>query len=371
MQCEQLAWTASELPEAKLSNAQLVLVCGSRRVLSENTQFNALKRAYPQAHIVYVSTTGNIQGVTLTDHSLMSTAFYFDKTRVAAATANRTEYTDSYETGSRLIGKLPQHELNHVLLFTDGLQINPSKLIEGANSRLPHGVKITGGVAGDGWEFSHTLVSLNEEPVPGQCVAVGLYGSNLKVSYGVGGGWDSFGPDRVVTKAENNKLFELDGKPALDLYLKYVGKDSEDHPKAAMFFPLGIRSKDQNNSLVRTVLGSDIKENALILAGDIQEGDRLRLMKSSTERLLDGAANAATQSADGHKGDRFALVVSCVGRQVVLGPRIEEELEELQQVLGEQTFLSGFYSYGEYAPLCRNATELHNQTLTITVFSEE
>jgi hypothetical protein len=334
-----------------------------------------LREAYPKADLIYVSTTGNIAGTELSIEDPVSTAILFSKTKVKVSSTCRSQHASSHDTGKALVSGLLTEGLKHILLFTDGLVINPSSLIRGINETIPAQVSLTGGVAGDAWEFGHTLVGHNNVLAKDQCVAVGLYGEAISVSYGIGGTWDSFGADRIVTRAKNNVLYELDGKPALELYHRYLGKYAEGHPRAYMFFPLGLRSKSLDNTVARSIISKNEEEQALILAGEVENGDRVRLMKANTERLLDGATEAAIQARQANRNSSLAILVSCVGRQEVLGQRTEEELEEAQQALGENTLLTGFYSYGEFAPISNKATklraELHNQTMAITVLSEE
>ena len=111
----------------------------------------------------------------------------------------------------------------------------------------------------------------------------------------------------------------------------------------------------------------------MTFAGDMPAGAYARLMKANFDRLIDGAAGAAKVSyeAVGSIAPDLALLISCVGRKMVLQQRIEEEVEGVRDVLGRHTVLTGFYSYGEISPFTPSARcELHNQTMTITTFAE-
>jgi hypothetical protein len=123
---------------------------------------------------------------------------------------------------------------------------------------------------------------------------------------------------------------------------------------------------------VRTILSVNEEEQSMTFAGDVPEGAYARLMKANFDRLIDGAVEAAKTSFDMiGTSPELAILISCVGRKLILKQRIEEELEGVRDVLGEQTILSGFYSYGEISPFSKDAQcELHNQTMTITAFSE-
>jgi hypothetical protein len=186
------------------------------------------------------------------------------------------------------------------------------------------------------------------------------------------GGWGIFGPERTVTSSSGNVLAELDGKPALELYTRYLGELADQLPASALLFPLAIRQPGSDHQVVRTVLAVDEVEHTMTFAGDVPEGWTAQLMRSSTDRLVDGAAVAAAMSADGvgMGGPTLSIAVSCVGRRLVLGERTEEEIEAAVDALAEGGDLIGFYSYGEIAPGPSGRAELHNQTMTVTTLGE-
>lgn len=377
MNIEQRSWTSASgwLPTPLRAGlpAQLVLLFGAKELLRERAQLAQIRVAYPAARIVGCSTSGEISGLRVMDNSLSLTALQFEHTRVEVASTLLVEVEgNSFNAGRRLATQLPREGLVHVLVFSDGSAVNGSELVRGLAEILPAGVAVTGGLAGDADRFEDTLVVLDDDPRPGLIVAVGLYGKQLRVGYGSMGGWDPFGPDRVVTRASGNVLYELDGQSALGLYKRYLGDYANDLPSAALLFPLALRERD-GSEVVRTILNIDESQQSMTFAGDVPQGATVRLMKANFERLVDGAQDAAEASyqAIGRQSPEFALLISCVGRKLVLKQRVEDEIESVQDVLGSQTVLAGFYSYGEISPAAPNAScNLHNQTMTITTFSE-
>lgn len=211
-------------------------------------------------------------------------------------------------------------------------------------------------------------------------MAIGLYGKHISVGYGSLGGWDSFGPEREITRSDGNVLFDLDGKPALDLYRHYLGEHAAGLPATGLLFPLSLRYSDREDSaqkpaggVVRTILGIDEAAKSMTFAGDMPRGGYVRLMKANFDRLIDGASDAARISVEPLQGQtaQLALLISCVGRKLVLNQRVEEEVESVREVVGAKAVLTGFYSYGEISPHKKGAAcELHNQTMTITTFRE-
>ena len=187
------------------------------------------------------------------------------------------------------------------------------------------------------------------------------------------GGWDSFGSERLVTKADANVLYQLDGQSALDLYKQYLGEHAAGSPASGLLFPLSLSTSATERPVVRTILSVDEGEQSLTFAGDIPEGGRVSLMKATFDRLVEGASEAAEKSLEGlgSRSPDLAICISCVGRKLLLKQRIEEEVEGVREVLGDKPVLAGFYSYGEIAPFESEVEcSLHNQTMTITTFLE-
>jgi hypothetical protein len=388
MNIEQRMWTpgsgwnaATGLTPAQC--AQLVLVFGGTTVLRDTSVVKQIRELYPAAHILGCSTAGEICGTEVSDDSLVATAIHFEHTQARAAQVSLDANPDSQEAGEHLGRALPhvvgdaaagtEEKLVHVLVLSDGLNVNGSDLVRGLSKHLPAGVAITGGLAGDGARFGETLVFRGDIPQKGAIAAIGLYGSRLRIGFGSLGGWDPFGPERLVTRSKGNVLFELDGRPALELYKQYLGEHAQGLPATGLLFPLSVRANPGETPLVRTILSVDEGQQSMTFAGDVPEGARARLTKANVDRLVEGAAGAARASRlGGTVAPQLALLISCVGRKLVLKQRVEEEVESVRDILGEQAVLAGFFSYGEIAPFSAGErSELHNQTMTITTFAED
>jgi hypothetical protein len=284
-----------------------------------------------------------------------------------------SENASSFDVGKELARLVAAPDLVHVLVFSDGLLINGSRLVRGLGAGLPQHVSVTGGLAGDGPNFGRTLVVSGDVLRPGMVTAVGLHGNSLRVGYGSLGGWDPFGPARLVTRSDGNVLYELDGRSALDLYKLYLGDHASDLPGSALLFPLSLKTGNGERSVVRTVLSVDDTIGSMTFAGDVPEGGSVQLMKANFDRLVDGATGAAESSRAGigARDAELAILISCVGRRMVLDQRVEEETEAVQEVVGAGAVLSGFYSYGEIAAFVADGPcELHNQTMTVTTLNE-
>ncbi|MEO6328993.1 MAG: FIST N-terminal domain-containing protein [Ginsengibacter sp.] len=350
----------------------LVLVFSSTGILADPAIYTSIKNDYPNAHILLNSTAGEITDTEVSDETISLTAIAFEKIKIKTAVTHIEKMKNSFEAGKCLASDLDPDELKYVLVISDGQKVNGSELVSGLQEQLPAGTIITGGLAGDGGRFQKTLVGLNEAPIEGRIVAIGFYGSHVSVSYGSVGGWDSFGPERLITRSNANILYELDGKPALDIYKMYLGEYANELPGSGLLFPLSIRTNKAGHSLVRTILSVNDEEKSLTFAGNMPEGTYARLMKANFDRLIEGASDAAQNSmCNNAHTPELALLISCVGRKLVLDQRIEEEVEVVRAIYGNKTAIAGFYSYGEISPSFNFIKcELHNQTMTITTLSE-
>ena len=308
-------WSVDRLP-ALDSPGTLVLAFGASEFFDDPGVLGELDHAYPQSHLIGCSTAGEIFGAFVTDLGL--------------SVAVVETAADSYAAGEAIARTLLRPDLRGVLVLSDGHYVNGSRLVSGLNAVLPDSVVVTGGLAGDGDRFERTWVLKDGRPHSGLVSAVGFYGEHVKIRHGSKGGWDIFGIERRVTRSEGHVLYELDGRPALQLYKEYLGERAAGLPATALLFPLALRADaSDTKSIVRTALDIDEANNAMIFAGDIPQGYLAQLMRANFDRLIDGASEAAlmTRNGDPPTPPLLSIAISGVGRRLVLGERTEEELE--------------------------------------------
>lgn len=378
MKIEQKRWTKSKGWEPNNTHqlsesAQLVLLFGSTQIFKDPITYETIHKRYPKADLLGCSTAGEIFGTNVSDDSMVLTAIEFTHTTIKGTSITIDSMKDSFHAGEKLIQTLDKENLVHIFVLSDGLNVNGSDLVRGISKHLPSQVTITGGLSGDGSNFKETYVLWNKPAAKNTVAIIGFYGKKMKIGYSSLGGWDAFGPDRIITRSEGNILYELDGQSALSLYKKYLGDHAKDLPASGLLFPLSIRVSEDNEWVVRTILAVNEENQSMVFAGDVPEGSYARLMKANFERLIDGAEKAAqvTRKSTLAPAPDLAILISCVGRKMILNQRIEEEVEAVRGVYTDKTCLAGFYSYGEISPFTPNARcELHNQTMTITTLSE-
>lgn len=351
----------------------LVILFGPSHLLEAPGPVQTVLTAYAGAAAVGCSSSGEIFGTRVQDDTLVVGLLQFDSTTVRTAAARVTDPGHSFEAARTLAQQLMAPLLRGVLVLSDGLGVNGSELIRGLNSVFPANVVVTGGLAGDGDRFKRTWVLHGGRPVAGHVTAVGFYGSAVRLTHGSKGGWDLFGPERLITRSQGNVLYELNRKPALHLYKEYLGDLASGLPGAALHFPLAIRHTQQDaKRLVRTILAIDEAAQSLTFAGDMPEGAYAQFMRANFDRLIQGASDAATVAAEPGtaSSSTLSIAISCVGRRIVLGERTEEEVEAVFDVLPTGAQQIGFYSYGEISPYSTGHCDLHNQTMTLTTISE-
>jgi len=359
------------LPSELDSERTLLIVFGAAEYARRPKALAELAAAFPRSTIAGCSSAGEIHGYAVADHTLVVAVVRFERTALAVAATPIAAMADSAAAGARLGAELAPHNPQLVLVLSDGLSVNGTDLIRGLSESLPKNTMIVGGLAADGDRFMQTWVLVGGVPQSGHVTAVGLAGP-LQLGAGSQGGWDTFGPERRVTRAEGNVLYELDGKPALALYKEYLGELASGLPATALRFPLAIREDpDAGVPVVRTILAVDEAAQSMTFAGNVPMGWRARLMRSNHDRLIAGAMRAAADATTGMTGGpALALAISCVGRRLVLGQRTEEETEAALEALPAGSHQIGFYSYGEISPGGSATCELHNQTMTLTTIRE-
>lgn len=379
MHSQQIIWNpqAGWTPvNAELENVSLVFYFGTRQMLASGTRYSELCEMFPAAHILGCSTGGQINNSDISDDEIVAAAIRFDATRLRLVRQDISDAQQSRNCGETIGRALIGEDLAGIFVLSDGLNVNGSELVNGLVAAIGPSIPVTGGLAGDGADFTETLVGGDCVPRARMVVGVGFYGSAIRIGHGSAGGWDLFGPRRQVTKSTGNVLFELDGQPALDLYERYLGpEDSKGLPGSALLFPIQVHDANHPDSaVVRTVLAVDHKARSMTFAGDVPQGWTAQLMHGNFDRLAEGAADAARQARIGLAGEgdhQFSILVSCIGRRLLMGQRTSDEAEAAGAELGADTLRLGFYSYGEISPHAKSGVcGLHNQTMTVTSFAE-
>lgn len=364
-------WISKDKTIIDALKVQLVIVFGDVSALEDVANTEYLQGHYPNAHVVGASTAGTIESGSLSEHPLVATLVAFEHGWIEVATANNLDNDTLEQRAQELMDQLPQDGLKNAFVLMGGMKLNGSLLAKGLNSAHKK-VPITGGLAGDQFTFEKTVVVADGAAQESQAVAIGFYGDSLHISIGCETGWEEFGAERLVTRSAGNVVYEIDNNPALKLYEDYLGEFINDLPLSGLQFPLNIRSFEGDKEVVRVMMGIN-EDKSLFFAGDVPQGSIVRLMKTNVKNLVEGSELSA--GLINHYNDKQVLVlaVSCSGRRSVLKQMVDEELSVIQEKLGSNAHICGFYSFGELAPFSDNLLDckLHNQTMTLTAIYED
>jgi hypothetical protein len=351
----------------------LVLVFANRLLLEDKNVLSDIRREFPYEHIVFASTAGEIFDVEVLDDTVTIIAIEFEKSSFVIKTDNILNHNkNTRQLGAALAQKMPVEGLKHLFVLSEGSFVSGTALIRGLETDLNNGVALTGGLCGDGVRYERTLASYKEDPKEGEIILIGFYGESLEITFASYGGWLAFGPERIITRSEGSTIYELDGQSSLGLYKKYLGDKSGEFAKSALLYPLNVIAPGKTHAVVRAAVATDEANQAMLFADEVPQGSRAQLIMVSPDGIAQGAHTASVLAMQGRvTPPQLSLVVSCVGRKVVMNQRVEEEIELVREVVGDAAAIGGFYSYGEIAPFHdTHSSELHNQTITLTLISE-
>ncbi len=290
---------------------------------------------------------------------------------------------DSHKAGAmaaREVKKKTKEEISLFTMLLDGLAENGAAAVRGVQEVFGKNFPIIGGSAGDDFLFQKTYEYCNDQVLENSVVGIGLSG---KFSFGVGvrHGWEPIGLPMKVTKAKGGKLIEINNRPALSIYEDYFGRKAEElikEPIARMAYtyPLGISVEGSSELLIRDVVIANEK-GEITCAAEIPEGSEVRLMLGDPDKAIQSAKEAAKEALAQLKGakPKAIFIFDCMARNKLLGSRIGEEIAAIQNILGKEVPLIGFYTYGEQAPLggalgpeCFSV--FHNETMVLMVLGE-
>ena len=353
-------------------NVSLILVFLGVENVHNTSILAEIREQYPRGDIIFASTAGEILDNAVYDNSVTLTAIAFERASSMTAVGNITHPGETAIIGENLAKSLKKEGLQHILVFADGIHINGTTLIQWIKRGVDKNVTISGGLAADAGKFEQTYIALNSMPdAVSRVILVGLYG-DISVWLGSIGWWDAYGEEMIVTKSSANVVYELNHKPILDLYKSYLWDKSADLPSSGLLFPLSIIGTDDND-VVRTLLSIDEVHKSITFAWDIPEGSEVRLMKANFDKIIDAAGDAANDALSVVKNPEFALLISCVWRKLILKDDTAREVQSVQKICGPSCKIAGFYSNGEIGKKSSILLDcaLHNQTMTVTLFSEK
>lgn len=333
----------------------------------------------PGTLIVGCSSAGEISGDGFSlEKSVVIMAIASDKVKFWGAVGNHIIW-NSKQAGVELSNTLEYDShgyMTSALLFLDVIIGNGEHTLSGVLERLGENFPVYGGSAADDMLFFQTYQYLGDKVYNGSVVGVGISGEYH--SAGVARhGFLPIGISRTVTRSEGTTLHELDGKPAIAIYQDYLGDEhiSELHeellPSLAASYPLGVFFPESNNAILRTPVFVDQK-GAMTFTSTIPEGSEVRLMISDIERGLEIAEATAREAVVklGGRKPKAAIIINSVARKKMFGIKADEEIQVIQQIIGRDVPIAGYYSYAQIGDKLMGHVPLHNGSLLIWLLAE-
>lgn len=276
---------------------------------------------------------------------------------------------DSFQTGKQLVADLQGQRPDLLILLPDVLTLNATQVLRGIQSVFGADVNVIGGAPADMGAFKQTTMFAGSHLQASGAVAVALYGP-ISIAAAACSGYRSVSVPLHATKVENgNIVLEFDGKPALPLYLDFLGPRKNELPGVTIEYPIGVVENRKGQSevqidFVRAAFGMDEKRGALILGGDIPEGAELRILSATREDVLRGTQVAVESALSACQDADLMLLFNCMSRKIILGPRYKEEYVVADSILPKSLPRVGFYTYGELSPV-HAVTQHHESTFTV------
>jgi hypothetical protein len=322
--------------------------------------------------LIGCTTGGEIAAAGPSDASVVVAAF--GGSGFAARTAVATGASRNlWEAGARVAECAPDRpDLPHqvLLVLSDGRGGDQQELVRGAHGVLGAAVPLVGGCAGDDLKMSRTFQFHGDRVLTDAVVAAGI-ASDAPLGIGVRHGWRRAGEPMLVTSSMGNRVYTLDDRPALDVYLQHLGVTEPAHldqqglARLALTHPLGL-SRPSGEDQVRFIGGGNSAERSLSCIAEVPQGALVWIMEGDARSVLeatDAACDDSLATLGGHP-PLGMIAFDCIARRDVLGEGgIRKEIGRLRTIAPD-TPISGFYTYGEIART-RGVRGFHNQTLVV------
>jgi hypothetical protein len=331
----------------------------------------ALREIVPHTPVVGCTTHGEIAPGGPTDGTVTVAALGGDGLHVRTTVAEHVSGRQR-QAGAEVAECVEPLDDEHrvLMLFTDGQIRDQEAILRGAYGVLGASVPLFGGAAADGWRMTGGYLFGAGRVLTDAVVAVAI-GSEAPLSVAVRHGWDKVGEPMVVTGAGDGRVYTLDDRPALDVYLDRLGAppaaytDEEAFKQFALPRPLGVQRRSgveaRNLSTEVDLVGRSIGGGSAI-----DHGGLTWAMTGNEDSILtatDEACHAAVDGLDG-RAPIGMLTFSCAALRAVLGEDgIRREVARLAKWADGVPY-AGFYTYGEIART-RGIDGFHNQTLAI------
>jgi hypothetical protein len=249
------------------------------------------------------------------------------------------------------------------LALPESLTASGQAVVEALSHALGGDVPVFGATSGDGYELTKTHQFCGRE-VLSDSVPVLLLSGPLVYSAAVESGWEPLGDPGVVTSSEYTTVHEIDGRPAMEFFRRFLGPEGAPTPE----FPLAILDEHGAVECLRTALSEHQDETGSItFLSEVREGATVQITTADRAAIIAGCSASVEKAFADYPHGRspeLAMVFSCCCRRLLLGTRTKEEMAIVESVLGTDLPVIGFYGYGEIGPPDSSdcVSKYHNET---------
>lgn len=283
------------------------------------------------------------------------------------------------EMGEKLLYGFKNVPRSLSLLFFDQL-VEDSTFVNGIQERLGKSFPCVGMSFCEASLKKRSHIFYDTSVITNGCTGV-LFGGKIDFGFGIKHGWKPLGKSHYITGANANIITSIDNKPAVELYLEYIGYDEtklhRESRNISRLYPIGVKIPGQQEYLLRTVQSIN-RDGSLTCLGQVQTGNEIRFMISTPETCIQATKDAIEEARMGlslqagrHRENTrmFAIVFSSYSRAELLRRNEQQEIETIKQVLDPSTQILGIYTHGAIAPLSsttyRGQSYFQNQIITV------
>ncbi len=351
------------LPIDEINRAKSVLIqifTGNSSRTMVQKLLKEVRVFFPEAIIVGTSTAGEISNEKLTQHKTLISITTFKKTRLSSFSVDAVTPENSMEAGEILAEKLAKKDTALLMLFTEGLYVNPDDFIKGVFKTAPD-IPVCGGVAADNGKFFETFVIHGEKILSKGAVGVALNGKQLNVKTGYMSEWETVGSEFKISRAVKNRVYEINGQNAVDFCRHYLGEEYIEHlPRTG--FEISLVFEHEGCILNRNAV-TVTQDKALVFTGNVPEGAQCKF--GYLDRYeIDSVSSCGMKIFDETNIESFFIFCG-TGRK-----RLLKEISAKQvELFADTASVSGFFGYGEFVSKDGKKC-LQNQSCSVIGLSE-
>lgn len=258
------------------------------------------------------------------------------------------------------------------IIMGSSLETDVEEVLGGFTDVLSKDANIVGGMAGDDMTFKDQYVFTNDRSGSRAILSLVLNQDNITVVGRATHGWKAVGTDKVITKSEGNRVYTIDGQPALDVCLRYSGLSADDPQLITEFvtnFPLQLQ-REKGTPLMRPQFHVIWEDHSMLTSGKLPEGSKVKFSLPPDFDIIEKVVEENRKMKEHESVEADALIVyNCGGRLMSMGPLLSEEIKGMKEVWNVP--MAGMFSNAEIGRIPGGNLEMHNLTTCWVVLKEK